>query len=301
MKIQIYTPDIGLPNSKMSHDYWVRQDLEQAVRNLGYDVLSSIDNSSKEIPDIQIVCCGMKRKTHTPLVGKFKAAWVYSRPEEFVGQRRFLAQFDRVYSLTQWHADLFHNQAGIATKVLKVATSKQYAPSSGVYAYDIVYMGSSIDTRTSPIEHLANKGYKILVAGWRWDRIAAKHKNIDFAGQFWPNSEYSNFYNKAPLSLYPVSESFIKYGVVPIRILDIYACSDCLCLTNSNPGLGETFNTSPPYYDTLESLTELVDFYLKHPTARSKLQQLVRQSITRTYEDIILDVEVEAMRFWSNK
>lgn len=298
MRIQVLSPEIGLPNEKMNHDYWVRKATNEAIRALGHEPLKP---GAKEVPDIQIVFSGMKPRCQHILNGKYKVAWIYSRPDEMHNQRGFLSQFDQIYCLTDYHTSKFSQKMKMKAKLLRIGTDKTHTPTTTPYAYDIAYLGSSPDRRVRPITALADHGFKIVVCGWRWNRI--KHPNIKVAGQFWPNEKFGEFFNQAPLSYYPVVAPFIEYGIVPIRIMDIYAASDCVCITEANPGLIETFPITPPQFEQgdTDRLIELMEFFLKNPATRKDRQKAIRGLIGRTYKDIVLDIIVDAQEFWSTK
>lgn len=300
MKIQVLSPEIGYPNEKMNHDFWVRMATNKAIIELGHEVLPP---DTKEIPDIQIVFAGME--FHRPrykarLNGKFKAVWLYSRPSEMTQHTSRLRQYDQIYTLTSKHAEVFEKESKVVTKPLKIATNKTYKPATKPYAFDLAYMGTKVDYRLRNIVELANQGYKIVACGFGWTR-GVKHKNIHVAGQFWPNEDFSGFYNQAPLSIYPMRGEYSKYGIVPIRIMDIYASSDCMCLCSPNRGLMETFAITPPQYEDSRGLKQVVEFFLKNPEERKQRQAAIRESATRTYRDLVLDVVTDAMDFWSKR
>lgn len=298
MKIQVLSPEIGLPNEKMNHDYWVRAATNQAIKGLGHEPL---EPNTKEVPDIQIVFSGMKPRHQCALNGRYRAVWVYSRPNEMDAQRGFLSQFDQIYCLTEHHTLMFNQKMKTMAKPLRIGTDKTYVRATKPYAYDIAYLGSSPERRVEPITKLADHGFKIVVCGWRWNRI--KHENIDVVGQFWPNERFGEFFNQAPLSYYPVVAPFIEYGIVPIRIMDIFAASDCMCVTEANPGLIETFPITPPQFEHGDTgrMIELIDFFLRNPAERKSRQKSIRELIDRTYEDVVLDIIVDAQEFWSRK
>lgn len=300
MKIQILSPEIGYPNEKMNHDFWVRTATNKAIVALGHEALPP---SSREIADIQVVFAGMefaRPRYKTRLNGKFRAVWMYSRPSEMKTHVQRLKNFDKIYSLTSRHAEVFKGETGLVTKPLRIVTNKEHRP-GGKYAFDIAYMGTKVDYRVKAIIALAHRGYKIVVAGYGWTK-GRLHKNIHVAGQFWPNNQFSEFYNQAPLSIYPIREEYATRGIVPIRIIDIYASSDCMCLCSINPGLAETFAIPPPQYEDVAGLVRMVEFYMDNPTKRKEQQTTIRESLRkRTYQDLVLDVIVDAMNFWSQR
>jgi hypothetical protein len=272
----------------------------KAIVELGHEALTP---DSKEVPDIQIVFAGMefhKPRYKARINGKFKSVWMYARPSQMSQHIGRLKQFDQVYSLTNRHAEMFEKATGFVTKPLHIASDKKYKPATKPYAFDIAYMGTKVDYRLKSIVELLSRGYKVVVCGFGWTR-GIKHANLRVAGQFWPNEDFSGFYNQAPLSIYPMKSDYQKYGIVPIRIMDIYVSSDCMCLAPVNRGLMETFVISPPQYENTQQLIQIVDFFLKNPDERKQRQSAIRESTARTYKDLVLDVITDAMEFWSKK
>lgn len=301
MKIQVISPEIGNKQEELSHDFWVRKATNEAITELGHEVSP---HDSKEIPDIQLVFAGMDfrlLKKKVKPVGKFRAIWLYSKPDEIKVHKGNLNGFHQIYALTAKHAEVFKKETGIITKPLRIATDKVYFPSKKEHLFDVAYMGTKIDYRVQTIKALAQEGHKIVVAGYGWTRRRL-HKNIHATKQFWPNDRFAEFYNQAPLSVYPTKTEFTERGIIPIRVVDIYASSDCLCLCPINPGLKESFANPPPQYEDVDGLLRMVKFYLDHPAKRNEVQRTIREGlIKRTYKDLVLEVIVDAMHYWSKK
>lgn len=299
MKIQVISPEIGNKQEELSHDFWVRKATNEAITELGHEALP---HDSKEVPDIQLVFAGMDfrlLKKKVKPVGKFRAVWLYSKPDEIRAHKGNLNGFHQIYTLTTTHAEVFKKETGLLSKPLRIAVDKEYRPRKREYGFDVAYMGTKMGYRAQVIRTLAQKGYKIIVAGYGWTG-RRPYKNIHIAKQFWPNNQFAEFYNQAPLSVYPMKKEFIGRGIVPIRIADIFASSDCLCLCPVNPGLKETFANPPPQYKDTNELLQMVKFYLSHPVEREETQRTVQKSlIGRSYKDLVLEVIVDAMNHWS--
>ena len=314
MKIQVISPDAGRDNK--GHDFWVLKVTGEAVTSFGHIVLSPF---SEEMPDIQLTFVGMPPKCDIPRRGRYKAAWLYARPEkDFADQN--LDEFDQIYTLSTMHQQVFKEKTNRDTKVLLVATNKHYKPATEDYRYDIVYMATGVRYRADAMKTLAKAGYKIAIVGSKWakegafmpyEKIKTKkvranlqlmpYPNVDILTDFWPNDQFSEFFNMGPLTVYPLLKPYIQNGIIPIRILDIYASSDCLCLARESAGLEEVFSERPPTYYAEEELVELVKFYLDNPDIRRAKQKDVRLSLTRRYEDLVNDVIKDAKVFWEKK
>lgn len=298
MKIQVISPEIGDSQAELNHDFWVRKAANEAIEELGHEALSP---ESNEVPDIQLVFVGMnfhQLKKKVTLKGRFTAAWLYSKPNEVRTHKGNLNEFHQLYTLTTMHAKAFKQETGLITKPLRIAIDKEYRPRKKDYSFDVVYMGTKISYRAQIIKALANKGYRIGLAGYGWGR--QPHKNLRVIRQFWPNNQFAEFFNQAPLSIYPTKREFAGRGIVPIRVADIYASSDCLCLCPINQGLKEAFAVPPPQYEDIEALLRMVQFYLDHPTKRDETQTIIREGLKmRSYKDLILEVIVDAMSYWS--
>jgi hypothetical protein len=291
MKIQIFSPDTNTDNPQITHDYWVKHDIIKAIKDLGHNVIHS---DSLEIPDIQIVLWGQEPHYKIKTEGKFRAIWLFSRPNKLPRLVKRLEQ--QVYTLTKTHQRRVRRK-GIESKVLAIASNKEYRPVTRSYVYDIAYMGFCRGHCCTKIEKIAEQGYKIVIAGPLWEKMAQKHPNIHLMGNSWPNDNFSNFFNLAPLSVYPVRDVYLKYGIVPIRIFDIFRSSDCLCITSKNEALKEVFSTLPPTYNTEDELLDHIRFYLKRNKIRHEKQQAIRSSLVRTYREWLLDIINDAMSF----
>lgn len=297
MKIQVITPGMERTNT---HDYWVRQTMYKAIESLGYEVLKG---DSKDLPDIQLICMGMP--TSANIRGKYKATWLYSRPERDFPDKE-MSVFDQIYTLSSVHQQKFKQKTGKDTKILRVATNKDYKPATEEYKYDVAYMATATDYRLEAVQTLAEAGYKIGLVGSKWVKGSHKpnpylvaHSNIEIVEKFWPNEQFSDFFNLAPLSIYPMQDAYIENGIVPIRILDVYASSDCLCLAKNNLALKEMFPVLPPTYSFSDELVALAKDHLDNPEKRRLKQIAVRQALTRRWEHVIGDIVQDAKAFWS--
>lgn len=282
-----------------THDYWVRQTMYKAIESLGHEALKG---DSKDIPDIQLICMGMP--TSADIKGRYRATWLYSRPERDFPDKE-MNVFDQIYTLSSVHQQKFKQKTGRDTKVLRIATNKVHKAAVEEYGYDIAYMATATDYRLEAIQTLAEAGYKIALVGSKWVKGSHKpnpylvaHPNIKIVERFWPNERFSDFFNLAPLSIYPMQDAYIENGIVPIRILDVYASSDCLCLAKNNSALREMFPVLPPTYSSSDGLVALARDYLDNPEKRKSKQTAVRQALTRRWEHVISDIIDDAETFW---
>lgn len=304
--IQVISPDSDRENK--GHDHYVWKATMEAIEALGHVAL---DPFTTEIPDIQLIFMGVPQKYKFVRRGTFKAAWLYAKPNADLEERN-LDDFNQLYTLTTCHQQVIEARLGRKSKILRVATNKIYTPATKKYRYDVAYMATAVDYRAEVVKALANAGFKVAVVGSKWTKDAeraqkranlclVKNPNINIIDEFWPNEKFNDFFNMAPLSIYPVADSYMENGIVPIRILDIYAGSDCLCLVRKVSTLNEAFSVLPPTYDTPQELINLVEHYLAHPEERKEKQAAIRSGLTRTYEDLVNDVINDAKVFWGQK
>lgn len=293
MKIQVISPEIGSEDERMSHDYWVRKATNEAIAALGHEVL---EPRTTEMPDIQLTFLGMHPFHRIRKKGRYTAGWIYSRPERL--KSRKLRGYNQIYTLSIVHQKRLAETKGIESKVLLVSSDKAYKSSNGQYEYDVACMASHRKGRIKPILALADAGLKVVIAGYKWKK-EIQHPNVDIIADFWPNEEFSDFFNKAPLSIYVMDKPATINGIVPIRILDVYTSSDCMCLVSDNPALPEMFPELPPTYSSLDELVERARFFLANPEERKVKQSRVRQQLKRTYKDLVNDVIRNAKAFWN--
>lgn len=307
LKIQVISPDLGRDNIQ-GHDYWVRKATNEAIAELGHIVVGP---DYRGVPDIQLTFIGMKVQHEIKRKGRYTAAWLYARPEES-HESKNLRAYDQVYSLSEVHREVLKERTGRKSRVLRVGTNKTYAPVRRPYRYDVAYMATAVKYRAEAVMALAEAGLKVAVVGSKWtkDHDRAKrranlclvdHPNVEILADFWPNEQFSDFFNLAPLSIYPIRDAYVESGIVPIRILDVYASSDCLCLVKENPALEENFPALPPTYNTLEELVERAKFFLTNPGLRRARQEAIRKKLSRTYKDLVNDLIVDARTTWEQQ
>lgn len=292
MKIQIFSADIGWSNAKQCHDYWIRQNISASVNNSGY---TTVPFDSNVVPDIQLTIWGMKPLYEIKAEGRFRALWLHSVR---YGLPKSCEQYDQIYTRSSIHQQRIR-QEGVDSKILPIASDKEYVPKNQPYKYDIVFMGTHREHRVKIIKLLADQGYKIAIAGVGWHKL--QHTNVDVLKDFWPNDDFSSFYNLAPLSVYELQDVHEEYGITPTRALDIYKCSDCLCIMRENNGIKEDFPIMPPVYSSDKELLRHVSFYLGHPRSRRKKQKDIRESLRRKYRHLVSEIISDAESFWKRR
>ena len=108
------------------------------------------------------------------------------------------------------------------------------------------------------------KKYKIAIAGIEWEeKLGELIQYVDYLGPYFDNRKLVELFNSSKLSFYVTSQDMKQHGFVAMRVLDIVAGSDCLCIPDVNLGLKDIFEYIPTF-ETKEDLVEHLDWYLDH-------------------------------------
>ncbi len=283
MKIRIIAP----LNPKKQHfhiqcgDYWVKKDLENEFRKRKYEIV-------QKDPDLDFYLFGNYSYDNF-MTAPRRFCWIYSHPDLIHSDKWkiFSKQFEHIFILS--------NKFKINREfsVLLGASSKKFISQNKNIKYDIMFVGNSEKPkRIELIKYLIKLDkYRICLVGNGWDKkLGDQIKKVDYKGSYIENNKLGEFFNQGKLSFYAAHEDMRKEGFVAVRILDIFKCSNNLCISDDNPGLKDIFQDIP-IYKNKEELSKIIDWFLYYPKKRKdillKCQEDVKQwTFSKTVDEI---------------
>ena len=276
MKIRIVSPSDGVTNETWWADYWVKRDLETEFEKRGYQVV----NADADLD----FCLFGDLKTLNRVTAQRKLCWVYSHPQFVRVYKGFFKQyFDHVFMLSESFLPVVQGST-----LLLGGSSKEFTPRKGKANYDVMFVGNSgKPKRRELINYLCGLGkYRICLVGG-WENI----EGADHLGMYVDNEHYSEFWNQGLLSFYSAHEDMRAEGFVAVRILDIFRCSENLCISDKNHGLADMFRDIPMFTDK-EDLEAQIDWFLQHPGERDNIAQKCREDAEQwTFTRIVDEIE----------
>jgi spore maturation protein CgeB len=236
MKLHILAPSDT--SGKVAHlwqDYWVKKELEDEFRNLGYVIVNSG-------ADIDLYLFGTWSPHERFLSAPNRFMWFYSHPRLLVEKKweKFHRQFKHIWTISKPLFVKKESFVEVPISVLIGGTSKTYVSPTKEPEYDVVLMGNTSKPRRVGLmkELISQNKYKIMIAGGGWNkRLTPEELNKITYVSYFPNEKYSEFYNNGKVTFFAGHPDMLEYEMIPPRVYDIYACSDCLCICELNGGL----------------------------------------------------------------
>lgn len=290
MKIRIMSPsDTDPKHPEWWSDYWIKIGLEEEFKNRNYDVV-------QKDGELDLFLFGNFSWGYKP-TAKRRFCWVNSHPNQILVERntwlKFGMQFEHIFVMSYDFIDIvkkdFSNSSvllGGTSKIYKSADSKKY---------DIMFVGNCGKLeRVEVMKYLVSlKKYKIAIAGIEWEeKLGDLIKFVDYLGPYFDNRKLVELFNSSKLSFYVTSQDMKQHGFVAMRLLDIFAGSDCLCISDVNPGLKYIFKYIPTF-ETREDLEEHLDWYLDHPVECEKDAKEAREFWAKdfTFKKVVDEIE----------
>lgn len=282
-KIQIISP--AVPHNFHCGDFWVQKDLEDEFIKRGYRVVT-------ENADIDFYLFG-NTKFNNYLSAPRRFCWIYSHPDFIKSNSKdwkfFSRQFEHIFVLSNKILSEVKNSS-----LLLGASSKKFVPREKEAEYDIIFVGNAAKPkRVEIMKYLISLGkYKICLAGGGWEsKLRKQIKKVDYKGSYIDNNKLGEFFNRGTLSFYTAHEDMQRKGFVAVRILDIFRSSECLCISDENPGLKD-ISENIPIYTSKENLSERIDWFLQHPEELREISSKCREDIKRhTFVKTVDEIE----------
>lgn len=272
IKIQIISP--ATPDKFHCGDFWVQKDLESEFIKRGYEIVT-------ENADIDLYLFG-NILFDNYLSAPRRFCWIYSHPSFIETNSKewksFSNQFEHIFVLSNKFLPKIDGSS-----LLLGASSKNFIPRIGNPKYDIIFVGNSAKPkRVEIMKYLIKLGkYKICLAGGGWkSKLGKLIKKVDYKGDFINNNKLGEFFNQGSLSFYSAHEDMKIEGFVAVRILDIFRSSECVCISDNNPGLGEISENIPKFTDE-KNLSEKIDWFLQHPEELKEVALKCRKDLEK--------------------
>ena len=291
MKIKIVSPsDTDSERMKIRlGDYWVQHDLNEEFKSRGYEIVEGK-------ADVDIYLFGTMNYLNKSTAPR-KILWIYSHPAIIQSRsaqfKQFATKFEHIFVLSNSFIKNVQNR-GVNCSVLLGGTSKQFVPRKKDPEFDLIFVGnSSKPARVQAMRHLiATNKYKICVVGGRWDTVLGDSlKKVDYRGPYVDNQNLGELFNEAKLSFYSSHEDMRLEGFVAVRIMDIFASSENLCISDSNKGLKDIYSNIPTFSSPKE-LEKKVDWFLAHPNEIKEAADRCRKETKQfSFKKIVTEME----------
>ena len=263
MKIRIISPsDTDHKHPEWWSDYWIKIGLEEEFKNRKYDIV-------QKDGELDLFLFGNFSWGYKP-TAKRRFCWLNSHPNQILIQKdtwlKFGKQFEHIFVMSYDFIDTVKRDFPNSS-VLLGGTSKVYQPRDSKPKYDIMFVGNCAKPeRVEIMKYLVSlKKYKIAIAGIEWEeKLGELIQYVDYLGPYFDNRKLVELFNSSKLSFYVTSQDMKQHGFVAMRVLDIVAGSDCLCIPDVNLGLKDIFEYVPTF-ETKEDLVEHLDWYLERP------------------------------------
>lgn len=273
-----------LCTSKNSGDY-----------NTAFDFIKNIDNYNSiityinEISNIQfksndlIVYMdeSLCRKININIFNKInciKIAWVRNWERKWL---EYLKLFDYVLCCTN-KAKTFIESNGIKSYILPIGGNFNEYNFSQNCEYDIL-IDVNLKNKRKIINNIIglvkiNK-YKIAIIGEGWNEYLSKDE-FNLIKKYYKGSinydEIKNYYLRSKIIIDDCNINTEEFGSVNKRVIDVISCKR-LVITNNKVGNDEIFDNTLPYYDSFETLKNVITSYINdNKKYNNKVNQLYK-------------------------
>lgn len=238
-------------------DYWVKESLKKAFRNIGW-----IESEIAKRADLGLLL--FNGRPHQ-VKSKKKLVWLYNQPSHV--DPKAMEKCHMLYALSSKH-EAHLKQFNLKTRLLLPATDMIYEPKAIEPDYDIMVMGNVTSERLAAVKQLKDQ-FKVGIVGQGWDELSEM-----CIGEYWDHNNYAGLFSRAKLTLYIHRPDALEWHHVAIRVLDIMAASNNLVLTDS-PGVNEDLGLNVPLYEGPDQVKGL----LQDETARLFMVERARKVI----------------------
>lgn len=299
--IKVLSPsDSDVTTGKWWGDFWVKRDLENEFRNLGWEVREAHQQAT-----VSLLLYGGYYDSSSPI----RAVWIYSHPNDALQKLLNPQNFDLVYTLSHKHLDKLTTMRS-DVMLLWPATAKKFQQLVGPYKYDIVVVGNATkEGRVRAVKRLVDSNkFNIGIIGSRWDAMIGRHiKAEQWLGSYWDNQRYAELFAQTKMTVYAHHEDMRQEEFVAVRILDVMACSSCLVICDDNAGLQDLgLSNVPIFRDDLSrdggphNVVKVASQFLYNDNKRIEMTKEARKVIQKyhTFEkrarQLVADFEVVA-------
>ena len=291
-KINIVNNNINVVNNKQNL-YFLCTEKNSGDYNTAFDFTKDINDYNSiityinELPNIQfksndlIVFMdeSLCRKININIFNKInciKIAWVRNWERKWL---EYLKLFDYVLCCTN-KAKTFIESNGIKSYILPIGGNFNEYNFSQNCEYDIL-IDVNLKNKRKIINNIIglvkiNK-YKIAIIGEGWDKYLSKDE-FNLIKKYYKGSincdEIKNYYLRSKLIIDDCNINTEEFGSVNKRVIDVISCKR-LVITNNKVGNDEIFDNTLPYYDSFETLKNVITSYINdNKKYNNKVNQL---------------------------
>lgn len=288
LKIEFIVTEVGV-NATIG-DYFIALGMANSLSKLGYktDILPFTNNntSAYNVPDDVDVIVSLKNKfdlnqikTNNSLL--IKVAWIINWFEWWTSKYHF-ESYDIVFASNSKGINYLKENSGYIPILLPEATDSDVY-NDGIsaveeYECDYCFAGNYWDNdRPWEKRHLLdaldpdNLPYDFNLYGRAWKKVPELKKFYKGKMQY---KHMPRIYASTKIVLDDASDFTDTPSSVNARVFDALACGK-LVLSNGKVGIKELFGDKLPTFDSKESLTELLNYYLSDETKlKAKVEEL---------------------------
>lgn len=277
MKIRILTESDTALNREWWGDYWVKLELIKAF-NLNQVEVEIVNENS----DVDLFFHAQKEDPR--LTAPIRFAWVYTRLETALKQIEYFKQFSHVFCLSQVGVSDFNKQ-GVSASYLPAGTSMRPYNLSLQKDIDILFVGNAYKKNRPPlIKNIIKAGYNVHLYGTGWDKIKDLDIKNSWKGNYWPNQQMPELYNKAKIILTIHEPEMLQSKSLSIRTLDILASGNfCLC---DNIEV-KRYCPHAIVYSSEQELFERIEFFQNMERREEIINKTTSEAQSHTYAKIV--------------
>ena len=216
-----------------------------------------------------------------------KIAWLRNWFERWIEKPSF-NKYDLVFASSQIACDYIKENTGIIPFLFPLASDSEIFnesnPIRDEYECDYCFTGSYWDAKREIIDFLNPEtlDYHFNLYGTNWNKVP---KLSPYSKGFVNYQDMPYVYSSTKMVIDDANHVTKGWGSVNSRIFDALA-SGKLIVTNGSKGNMELFDGNIPEYHSQEELTEVLEYYLKHPEKRQEKVDILRKTVLEehTYE-----------------
>lgn len=248
-----------------SGDYCVANSLSEHINNSKVITINEINNYNFKKENIVILLDNSQMKIFDiNKLNCIKVAWVRNWERKWL---KYLKMFDYVLCCTN-KAKEYIESNGIKSYILPIGGNFYEYNFSKTCEYDIL-IDCNLFNRRNIVDIVLNlikkTNYNILICGRNWNKYLTKEEfNIikPYYKEFINYDEIKNYYLNSKIIIDDCNINTQEFGSINKRAIDCISCKR-LIITNNKVGNNEIFNNALPYYDSFNTLKNVIDSYIK--------------------------------------
>lgn len=251
-----YSDYYNVPAPKVWGDYWLKKNLLNEFKRLGYPVdiskpkilLHLFGEPAKNIPS----------DTHNII-------WIHSHPDWI--NRDVLRKYQKIYCISKHFTQKIISM-GFDAELLMVPTNMK--PLHIKKTHDIVFVGNTKKNKARRIiSDIQDTQYNMKIWGWGWKGLIPDKWH---GGEYYENRKLNELYASSKIVLNDHHEDMRREGFINPRVLDVLA-SRGFVVSDNVAGMDELLDNSVPSYTTPDELRSIIDKYINDDDSRNLLSK----------------------------